>query len=256
LNIHPIIRRIFASLALLLAAFAGRAHAQAAPGAGTGNSNPPRITLAPPPGAANPPAAASPANTEDIRDLHDLAHLTYWERNGTLIIASSVAGIILFTLTLWLLLRKKPAMRLTPYQVALRKLDAARAMTAEGQDKVFAIAASDAVRDYLEKAYHMPAPERTTEEFLLEAARHAWLRGELAALLRRFLEFCDLAKFAGQQFGPTEREQLLSAASDFLDAAEKNRQPPSASPGNAPAKPTPAPLPPAQSPPKPTLTTS
>ncbi len=204
-------------------------------------------------GAAGAPAAAPDVSDgPDIHDIHGLAPLTYWERNGTRIILGSIAGVILLALILWLVLRKKPARLLTPYEVALRELDAARALPADAHDQAFAIAASDAVRHYLEKAYQMPAPERTTEEFLQEATRHAWLQGELAALLRRFLEFCDLAKFAGQELGTTEREQLLGSAHEFLDAAEKLRQPQTAAPA-AQSQPTP-PTPPVAPPPQPSPT--
>jgi hypothetical protein len=85
----------------------------------------------------------------------------------------------------------------------------------------------------------MPAPERTTEEFLQVATNHVWLQGELTTLLRRFLEFCDLAKFAGQQFGAEERAQLLNAAREFIETAEKLRQPTTNSSDSAKAGPTP-----------------
>jgi hypothetical protein len=249
----PSIRRLSFALALLLTSAGRPVHAQTTPASG----NPSRINLPALPGASSAPAAGS----ADIHDLHNLVPLTYWERNGTWIIISSIAGVVLLGVVIALLLRKKPAVRLTPHQIALRELEAARALAKDGQDKIFASAASDAVRHYLENAYHMPAPERTTEEFLAEASRHAWLRGELAGLLRRFLEFCDLAKFAGQQLGATEREQLLGAAREFLHTAEKLRQPPPAAKSNLPAKPPtvtpPAPAePPADPPAKPTLTAS
>ena len=120
---------------------------------------------------------------------------------------------------------KSPCRHSRPTSARCRNSQFARGLRDTGQDKIFAIAASDAVRHYLENAYQMPAPERTTEEFLQVAASHVWLHGELTTLLRRFLEFCDLAKFAGQQFGAEEREQLLNAAREFIEAAEKLRQP-------------------------------
>jgi hypothetical protein len=163
------------------------------------------------------------------------------------IILGSIAGVLVVGGILSLVLRKKPAVVLTAYQRALQELVIAKNLHTAGEDKKFAIAASDAVRRYLENAYRMPAPERTTEEFLQEAARHAWLQGELTVLLKRFLEFCDLAKFAGQQFGEEERGQLLASARAFLDAAEKLRQPAPASSQQAKAA--------APPPAKPTLTT-
>jgi hypothetical protein len=175
------------------------------------------------PGAA--PGQGGSTNA-DIRDIHGLVPLTYWERHGTQIIAGSVAAIVAVAIVAWLLLRKKPRPPLTPIERARLELAAARALLATGQDQAFAISVSGAVRHYLENAYQMPAPERTTEEFLQEAARHDWLRGELTVLLRRFLELCDLAKFAGQQYGPAEREQLHAAASEFVETADRLLHPP------------------------------
>lgn len=193
----------------------------------SGNLNPLSSNLTPAGSPVYVPAKPQGTDTgADIHDIHKLVPLTFWEQHGLQIILGSVASLLILAGALALLLRKKPAVVLTAYQKALQELQVASALHAQGQDKKFAIAASDAVRRYLENAYKMPAPERTTEEFLVEAARHTWLQGELTVLLKRFLEFCDLAKFAGQQFGEEERVKLLDAARAFLDAAEKLRAPP------------------------------
>jgi hypothetical protein len=183
-----------------------------------------------------PPASLPPSPTPgaagsgpDIHGLHDLVPLTFWERHRLHIVLGGSAVIVVLGVAIALLLRKKPQPPLTAIQRARQDLAAAHALLVTGQDKPFAIAVSSAVRHYLENAYDMPAPERTTEEFLQEAARHNWLKGELTALLRRFLGLCDLAKFAGQQFGAAEREQLLATATEFVEAADLRLHPPSAS---------------------------
>jgi HAMP domain-containing protein len=183
-------------------------------------------------GANSPtvPATAPGANAAkapDIRDLHGLAPLTFWERRGNEVIFAGVAAVVLLAAIVALLLRKKSVPPLTPIERARQELAAARALLATAQDQAFAITVSGAVRHYLENAFHIPAPEQTTEEFLQETMRHDWLKGELTDLLRRFLGLCDLAKFAGQQYGPAEREQLLAAATEFVEAAERLLHPPS-----------------------------
>jgi hypothetical protein len=195
-----------------------------------------------------PTKPAGTDSTADIHDIHNLVPLTFWEQHGLQIILGGVAGILVIAGVLSIVLRKKPQRVFTAYERALQELAIAKNLHAAGQDKNFAIAASDAVRRYLENAYRMPAPERTTEEFLQEAARHAWLQGELTELLKQFLQFCDLAKFAGQQFGEEERGKLLDSARAFLDTAEKLRQPPAPAKDQTKAIVTP--------PAKPTLTTS
>jgi hypothetical protein len=175
-------------------------------------------------------AAATPADAPDIRDIHGLVPLTFWEMYHWHIIIACIAVIIITAMVIWLILRSKQVPPPTPIEIARREIAAARLVPAE-QHKLFAVVVSDAVRRYLERAYHIPAPERTTEEFLQEMTRHAWMQGKLAELLKRFLEFCDLAKFAGQRFGETEREQLLQSASEFVETAETLRAP-AASAGN------------------------
>jgi hypothetical protein len=188
-----------------------------APSPGTAPALPGRM-----PGSASATTPAAP----DIHDIHGLIPLTFWEQHGLQVIVAAVAVVILVGLLTWLLLRKKAKPALTPLERARQELAAAHALLVTGQDKAFAVAVSGAVRHYLENAYRMPAPERTTEEFLQEAARHDWLRGELTVLLRRFLELCDLAKFAGQQYGPAEREQLHAAAAEFVETADRLLHPP------------------------------
>ncbi len=202
-------------------------------------------TLGPPSGApasAAPAAAATAAPpAPDIRDIHDPIPLTFWEQHGLQIAVGTPLAVLLLGFLLWLVLRKKAKIPLTPIERARLELAAARVEIATGGDKAFAVQVSDTVRRYLEDACRMPAPERTTEEFLVEAAKHPWLRGELTDLLRKFLEWCDLAKFAGQQFGQPQREQLLAAAAQFLEAAENHLHPPAK---NAPTKPSPSAPPP------------
>ena len=190
---------------LLAAALGLSASLSAQPFTGLGNATPTTTTSAPLSSNLTPTSTpvyvpAKPQGSDkaaDIHDIHNLVPLTFWEQHGLQIIMGCVAGILVIAGVLSIVLRKKPKVVLTAYQRALQELQVASALHAAGQDKNFAIASSDAVRRYLENAYRMPAPERTTEEFLQEAARHAWLQGELTALLKRFLEFCDLAKSLG-----------------------------------------------------------
>ena len=60
----------------------------------------------------------------------------------------------------------------------------------------FYVELSDIVRNYLEGRFSLHAPDRTTEEFLREAADTSLLSPEHQQLTRSFLEQCDLVKFA------------------------------------------------------------
>lgn len=91
-------------------------------------------------------------------------------------------------------------------EIALEELEQIRrdALPGRGLVKEYYSRVSDTVRRYLENRFGLRAPERTTEEFLLEMATTSHLSGSQQDLVAAFLEEADLVKFA--RYGPTERE--------------------------------------------------
>ena len=89
--------------------------------------------------------------------------------------------------------------RLTPFELALQRLEDIRALMQPASAREFSTAVSDIVRQYIEQRFDVTATRRTTEEFLRDLletsnaslARHRTLLGE-------FLHQCDVVKFAGQ----------------------------------------------------------
>lgn len=63
----------------------------------------------------------------------------------------------------------------------------------------FYVELSGIVRRYIEDRFHLKAPERTTEEFIREAANSRVLSPAHQSLTYGFLEQCDLVKFARHQ---------------------------------------------------------
>src|SRR4030095_2527640 len=60
----------------------------------------------------------------------------------------------------------------------------------------FCTAVSHTLRLYLEERFQLHAPERTTEEFLIELQGSSALNVEQKRSLQSFLQSCDLVKFA------------------------------------------------------------
>jgi hypothetical protein len=83
--------------------------------------------------------------------------------------------------------------------------------------KPFCIAVSDATRAYLEERFNFRAPERTTEEFLRELSATDLLESNQKESLGRFLESCDLVKFARYEPGEPELRELYGAAMRLVD---------------------------------------
>lgn len=154
------------------------------------------------------------------------------------IIAGSVLLLGILGWWLWRVIQRKRAARaipipLTPYEIARRDLIALMAVIEEHSDVVFSSRVSGILRRYIEDHFNMPAPERTTEEFLPIAAEHPQIKGELDAILRDFLVQCDLVKFAQQPLDREERRELGQTAERFLEESYKRSQ--AAAPAPTPA---------------------
>lgn len=109
---------------------------------------------------------------------------------------------------------------LPPHVMALRGIERARGMPRGSPAHVdaFYVALSQVLRVYVEGRFGLHAPERTTEEFLGEAERHGGIPGEQRAALRRFLQACDLVKFAGVVPVEDEHLEALLVAAAFVNA--------------------------------------
>lgn len=94
---------------------------------------------------------------------------------------------------------------------------AADDLVAKGQLKVFYYRVSGILRGYIERRFRVSAPEMTTEEFLMTAAGSEQFQPNTRAELQRFLEACDLVKYARYEPDPAEPIGLLRTAGEFVD---------------------------------------
>jgi hypothetical protein len=84
-----------------------------------------------------------------------------------------------------------------PHELAREALQrlTERDLIAKGQVEQFFVELSGIMREYIERQFGIHAPERTTEEFLVEASRSDALTGHHRRL-RQFLTLADQVKFA------------------------------------------------------------
>jgi hypothetical protein len=101
---------------------------------------------------------------------------------------------------------------------AKKKLEEALALIA--QPKEFCILVSDTIRFYLEERFDFRAPERTTKEFLRELGGTDLLAPEQKESLGKFLESCDLVKFAKYEPGENELRELHGSALKLVEETE------------------------------------
>jgi len=192
-----------------------------------------------------PPSTATALVTNDIRDIRQPVPIpNYWI---WLWLGIAVWVIITAAVLGWVWWRKKksqipPIPVVPPHVRARNKLAGALALLQD--PRLFCILVSDTLRVYLEERFDFHAPERTTEEFLLELKGTTILNVDQKQRLAEFLEQCDLVKFA--RFEPTEIQlrELLEAALRLIDETSYVQQLPAAAPrpGLPPAAPPPLPM--------------
>jgi hypothetical protein len=162
------------------------------------------------------PAAAWADAAEDIRDIRGLKPVP-----GSWMVPAVVALAACVALCAYLVWRRRhrghQSRPLTLSEQTLQRLEATRPLMRPETARAFGIAASELVRDYIEKRFDVVATQRTTEEFLqalLQSSNEALARHR--SLLAEFLQQCDFVKFAGDSLAVTDMEMLFQSARRFV----------------------------------------
>ena len=157
----------------------------------------------------------------DIRGLKDMVEIpTGNEWIWWLLVA--VAVLVVTGIVVWFIRRHlaKSSTELAPpplpppHVVAWERLQ--RALDLIHEAEWFCIEVSHIIRVYLEERFSLHAPDRTTEEFLLELQSSRHLVGEHKQLLANFLSECDMVKFARAEPPEQELRSLHEAASRLV----------------------------------------
>jgi len=171
--------------------------------------------------SAPPAIASSAAAVNDIRDIKPpVAIPNVWEWVWWALAALAIIALGIFIWRGWQKRRSRiPAEPPVPAHIRARqKLEEALVLIA--QPKPFCILVSDTVRAYLEEQFDFHAPERTTEEFLRELNTTDLLSPEQRESLGKFLESCDLVKFAKYEPGEPELRDLHGSAVRLVEETE------------------------------------
>jgi len=165
------------------------------------------------------------AQAADIRDIKPpIVIVDPWEWVAIAVVVALLL-VVLALLVWWLSRRTRRPAVLPPVPAharARRQLQESLALIS--QPKPFCIAVSDTVRWYLEERFDFRAPERTTEEFLRELAATDRLSAEQKSSLARFLESCDLVKFARYEPGENELRDWHGSAVRLIDETEEKTE--------------------------------
>ena len=171
----------------------------------------PQVTL--------PPAASTPSSADtagDIRDIHGPISIPYqWLWALYLVGALAMAAALYAG---WRAYRRHAVAKARlPHEIALERLEAARALMTDNQVREYAFEVSEIVRSYIEKRFGEKAARRTTEEFLSDLLKQTGTPlAEHRGLLEDFLHHCDLPKFARWQLSVREMEAMQESARSFI----------------------------------------
>ena len=155
---------------------------------------------------------------EDIRDIRGPKSVL--AQSGWMLEVLA-GGVIIVALGAWVIWRRRgrgvvpPSLTLT--EQALERLEKTKPLMRPESAREFGIAASEVIRQYIERRFNVIATQRTTEEFLqnLVQSSNATLARH-RSLLEEFLHQCDLVKFAGTSLAVTDMESLFQSARGFV----------------------------------------
>jgi len=164
--------------------------------------------------AAPMPSSLPPIAGEDIREIRQPRHLSTPWRWGLV-----AAGVFTFFMALWAVMRwvrRSRMFEMQPHEIALQRLEEARALMDPEQAREYCFSVSTIIRSYIEDEFQVQAPRLTTEEFLRELVEVRPTLATHRALLGDFLQHCDLAKFAGWRYARPDLEAMHASAVTFV----------------------------------------
>ncbi len=163
----------------------------------------------------------------DIEDVVEMpqqaSYLWFWVLGSVGVIGASVAG--------WYYLRRRRLDKLIrifkpAHEIAYERL---RALVKDdlvnaGKLKEFYERISDILRHYIEHRFKLRAPERTTEEFLVELQWTDILSASDKESVGEFLKHCDLVKFA--KYNPTSEQiqRTFDLVKDFIEKTKSDER--------------------------------
>lgn len=157
-------------------------------------------------------------------DLPNPKRYWYW--------AGAAAALVLFALAIAMLKRRRrrqveAAIHVPAHVWARREIDSllSREDMAHGRFREFYYSISGIVRGYIERRFHLAAPEMTTEEFLAASSRDRRFSEEDRGQLIEFMNACDIVKYACGEPTTQDARGAIETAEAYI---ERTREQPGA----------------------------
>ncbi len=112
--------------------------------------------------------------------------------------------------------------RIPAHEIAYMRLERllASGLVDDRRYREFTSEVSDILRHYIEDRFGLRAPERTTEEFLVEAGIGLPVETGQKEILKAFLLHCDLVKFAAVEPSTEDVKRTFETCRDFIDTTK------------------------------------
>jgi hypothetical protein len=183
------------------------------------------VISTPPPVSPAPGAASSPMASPAPVEIHDIAGPVSIPYPTWMIVAAGAAALIVLGLIVWgiiVLVRRQPAPPPpSPMAVALQHLQWLRTQVDKIAPYDFSVSVSDVLRTFISSAkFQLPATRLTSPEFLATIANSASFTESDRALLSRFLEKCDMIKFARMDATSADNTELVESALAFVQGGQ------------------------------------
>jgi hypothetical protein len=153
------------------------------------------------------------------QEFHDITGpFDYFLLQPWMIFCAVAALLLLVGLTTWLIKRwrNRPVVTKTPRERALDLLARIETEIDKLTPYQFSIRVSDILRRYVTEQYQLPVTRQTSVEFLSALSASSPFSSDDQALLRDFLNRCDLIKFARYEATREDSRLLLDEASRFV----------------------------------------
>lgn len=175
--------------------------------------------------AAIQAVSQAPEDSDPLAELRDNSRLVevpwpewvYWAIGlGSLL----VVALIAWAIVRFIKSRPKP-LPPTPRELAMRALNTLRGKMLEAEPYGFSVEVSDVLRTFISGHFALFATQQTSSEFLASIASSPRFSAEDRELLAKFLERCDLLKFARIEAGSNENMELIREASAFVQGGQR-----------------------------------
>ncbi len=159
----------------------------------------------------------------DIRGPVEYPSFPWGSFITTLVLLLLIGGGLYFYLERKRRLKAKSQVAKLPWQIAQEKIKALLAsdLLSSKQYETFYARLSDVLREYIENRFGIRAVEMTTDEFLTSLKDNQSLADNHKRLLKQFLEYADMVKFA--KFTPNQKdvEEGYEAARKFITQTQR-----------------------------------